>query len=343
MPQPCRSDAAGTHADGLTRRTALAGLMGMLVAAAGPPSRPIPGWIEVVAIVSNLDRAEAWLLEVAGWRRRWVGPTADAVLRHWGLPAGARGQERLLGNPGDDFGLVRLVALDGVGQQRRIRPAGMPWETGGLFSLMTRSRDAAAAFRRHLALGYDAFSEPADFDFGGVILRNVVLRGPDGINIAVYERVKPLLEGWPTITRLSAPFNAMMMVADRDRSTSFWTKQASLGLGVIAEGRFLDPAPGPNNFAIPANLVTRIPRPFAIMGEPGAETGRVEAMAFDGLSGRDFAAHARPPNFGLAMLRFRCPGHGRNPARIDPHGDFAISHRISPDGVIAELLHAMAP
>lgn len=87
--------------------------------------------------------------------------------------------------------------------------------------------------------------------------------------------------------------------------------------------------------------LTRVARPFAIMGSPGAETGRVEAMGFDGLTGRNFAAGARPPNLGLAILRFRRRGTetpGGASVVIAPYGQVRIAQRHSPDGVVAELI-----
>jgi len=334
-----------------SRRTVAAQLASLAVAVAAPaalrgparaapaPAPRHPGWAEAVAIVTSLARTARWLADVAGWTRVWRGPTPPGVLALWGLPAGARGEEWLMGNPGDSFGRVRLVQLSGAGPQRRIRPAAMPWEPGGLFSLMVRTRDLDAAWARHQALGFDAFSEPYAFTFGGVALRNIVLRGPDGINLAVYERVRPQLEGWPNLTRLSPPFNSMMMVADRARSQRFW-EDAGLGLGVLAQGRFTDPAPEMNNFAIPANLVTSAARSYAILAEPGAETGRVELMAFEGLGGRDFSAAARPPNLGLASLRWPVAAlpDAATVARVEPYGRVRLSLLRSPDGVIVERM-----
>lgn len=332
-----------------TRRAAAATLAGLAAAAALPASlaRPAraaaiprhPGWLEAVAIVASLQRSAAWLAEVAGWRPVWRGPTPRPVLDLWGLPPQARGEEWLMGNPGDTFGRVRLVQLHGAGPQRRIRPATMPWDKGGLFSLMVRTRDLDAAWARHQAMGFDAYSEPYAFTFGGVRLRNIVLRGPDGINLAVYERVEPRLEGWPNLRRLSPPFNSMMMVADRDRAQAFF-EGAGLGLRPLAASRFTDPAPGPNNFAIPANLVTSVARSYAILAEPGAETGRVEVMAFEGLAGRDVSAHARPPNLGLVMLRWpvaQLPA-AATAARVEPYGRLRLDWLVSPDGVILERM-----
>ena len=352
----------------LNRRHATAGLLAAAVLPAyaqkaletpGPQTpfgEPAPdaGWSEAVLVVSDLARMAAVLETVAGWQVQQRGVVPAAILRLWGLPAGAKGIDALLVNPGDRAGFVRLVQLSGVGAQVQIRSSAMPWDSGGLFSLMTRSRDLDGAFTRAQALGLSAFNDPVDFDFGGVVLRNVVLRLPDGVNIAIYERRRPLLEGWTTISKLSAPFNAMQMVANRDRTRDFY--RDLFGYTPLAEGSFLDPAAGPNNFALPQNLTTSIERRFAFLAVAASETGRVEAMQFAGLTGRDLSSRANFPNLGIAALRWptrkldailataRERGHptvAPVEAQLPPWGRVRLAQVRSPDGVVIELMQAL--
>jgi catechol 2,3-dioxygenase-like lactoylglutathione lyase family enzyme len=348
-----------------SRRSLLAASLGLaarpLAAQSVPPAtyfaaaRADAGWAEAVLIVRSLQRTSAWLEEVAGWTVRDRSRTRPELLRLWELPQGAEGREWLMGNPGDASGLVRLVELEGAGPQQEIRASGMPWDTGGVFSLMTRSRALDAAFARHQAMGFSAFNDPQDFDFGGVVLRNIVLRGPDGVNLAIYERVSPRLTGWTTIRKLSAPFNAMQMVRDVGAARRFY--EGLFGYAPVAAGRFLDPAPAPNNFALPQNLATTSPRDYAIMAVGGSEIGRVEPMHFEGLMGRDLAGGARPPNYGVAVLRFptarlaatlnraRALGFAPSPVietMLPPWGRVRLAQLTSPDGVIAELMETVA-
>lgn len=316
------------------------------------PARPDVGWAEAVVVVRSLERTANWLAEVAGWAPR--GPssaTPATVLRLWGLPAAASGSELLFGNPGDESGFVRLVQLADAGPQMEIRSSAMTWDTGGVFSLMTRSRDLDSAFARHQAMGFSAFNDPTDFDFGGVVLRNIVLRGPDGVNIAIYERKRPLLVGWETINKLSAPFNAMQMVRDVGAARRFY--ESLFGYAPVAAGSFIDPAESPNNFALPQNIATQLPRDYAIMTVDGSETGRVEPMHFKGLKGRDLAERATFPNLGVAALRMptvrmaltlaRARAMGITPspvveAELAPWGRVRLVQVRSPDGVIIELI-----
>lgn len=312
------------------------------------------GWQEAVVSASDLGRMQAALEEIAGWREIGRARTRPEMLRLWGLGPEARGEERLLANPGDPAGFVRLVKLSGAGPQVQIRSSAMPWDTGGIFSLMTRSYRLDEAFARAQALGLSAFNDPTDFDFGGVVLRNVVLRLPDGVNIAVYERRRPVLTGWDTAEKLSAPFNAMQMIADRDRTRDYWARV--FGYTPFAQGAFLDSQPGPNNFALPQNLTTSVERRYAIMAMNRAEVGRVEAMQFAGLSGRDLTQRARFPNLGIAALRYptrrldailaaaRTDGYpvaGPIKTLLAPYGPIRLAHLTSPDGVITEAFEPL--
>ncbi len=327
-------------------------LMPMTAATAESRLRPAAdaGWSEAVVSVSDLDRMIAFLTEVAGWRVRERGPLSRAQLDHWKLGPEAGGEQVLMGNPGDDWGLVRLVRFTGV-PQRHIRATALPWDTGGIFSLMVRTFDLDSALSRTLALGYGAWSEPYRFDFPPVIVRNIVLRGPDGVNLAVYERVNPPLVGWDTITKLSAPFNSMQMVKDRDAARAFY--EAALGFEVFGNGDYIDPEPRATNFAVPHNLATEVPRRYGILWLQKSERGRVEVMAFPGIVGSDFSERAVPPNIGILMLRFpvtdlearlkavRAAGiplwSEPRDLEIPPYGKVRAFAVRSPDGNLAEI------
>jgi len=334
----------------------------LALAAAAPPDTPFrdlkpdTGWSEAVVSVSDLDRTIRYFVEVAGWTVRARADTPRAVLALWGLPPTATAREALVCNAGDEYGCVRLIRFAGVAQAQ-MRPSAMPWDTGGVFSLMTRARDLRAAYDRAVALGYGGFSEPTRFDYQGVHLSNVVLRGPDGVNIAIYQRDAPALTGWATITKLSSPFNAMQTVRDRDAARDFYVRV--FGYGVLANADFVDAAPGPNNFAVPQNMVTTLPRRHAILGigvnglANAAGNRQVEMMQFVGLSGRDLAATDRFPNFGTGALRFPTHTLGAHIARaraggytvagpvmadVPGWGQARVADITSPDGTINELI-----
>jgi catechol 2,3-dioxygenase-like lactoylglutathione lyase family enzyme len=318
------------------------------------------GWQEALVHVADPAPFVAFLTQDAGWRVLHRGPVAPQMLAAWGLtPPGqpglaVRGREVLLANPGDAKGWVRLVTLDGVTSEP-IRPAAQAWDPGGWYSIMTRSRDATAIYRAAIARGWTAANTPQEFTFGGVRLRNVVIRGPDGVNFAVYERITPLLEGWPTIRGLSRGFNAMTMVADFEAERRFF--QEGLGFGAWFIGPYEDTGPTPTNFGLPVNLAPQVPRRSGILWEQPGEDGRVEIMRFEGLDGVDQSARASFANRGIVSVRIpvasleawtaRAQAAGitvhsaPGPLVIRPYGPVRHAWVRSPGGAIVEAFEQL--
>jgi len=262
------------------------------------------GWHEAVVSVSDLTRSAKFFTQVAGWRQDHSGSLAAAELAYLGLdPAAQPGEFIVLQPPDYPQGWVRLIRY-GAGQAPIVRANAQAWDTGGIFSLMTRSADATANLRAAEALGWQAYNEPYQFQFGELSLLNLVLRGPDGLNVAVYEWLAPPLPDAPAADTLSKAFNSMQMVADMAAARSFYVEK--LGFEVIAEGEFMDPTDRPTNFALPVNFATRIPRAYCILIPPGADraAGRVELMAFPGFTGRDLSSRVNPVARGIQSLRF---------------------------------------
>ncbi|MHA7819820.1 MAG: VOC family protein [Erythrobacter sp.] len=259
-------------------------------------------WTEAVVSVADLDESGEWLVRHGGWRVIASGAMDRAELDYWALPANATAEYRKLCAPEATTGCIRFVRFDGAKNQRPIRLAARPWDTGGIFSIMLRSEDTRAAFDAAIALGWWAESEPYPFSFGASDLVNVVVRGPHGVNYALYERKSPPFEDFP-VGRLSQAFNTMRMVKDQPQALAFYRDR--LGFGVLFDAPFTDPEPRSNNFSVPANLATSLVRRAAVAQPvlPG-ETGRIEVMEFEGFEGRDVSAHASLPNFGIISVRY---------------------------------------
>ena len=317
------------------------------------------GWQEAVISVRDLDR---WIetAEVAlGWGLMHRGPLGSDQIAAWGLPNTTAGDEALFRCGDEPQGFVRFAALRNVAQQR-VRAGCMSWDTGGVFSLMVRSRDAAGVARAVLDRGWTTVTEPATFDYNGQMLTNVILRGPDGVCFGVYERVKPLLPGWSHIKRISQPFNAMQMVRSRDVTRDF--HRDVLGFGAYVDDDTRPATPQPSNFGIPRNITTQIVTRAAIMhpqaqqGVAERSNGRVELIQWDGLEGQDMASRAVMPNLGIMILRWPTPdasalaavltGRGatlyRAPASVTiaPYGTVTVFAVRTPDGVIYEFFTA---
>ena len=312
------------------------------------------GWQEAVVHVANPDPWIAFLTQDAGWRVIARGRIDASVIAAWKLPRNVTGTEILLGNPGDTKGWMRLVTLRGIASQP-IRPAAQAWDPGGWFSLMTRSRDATAIYNRAIARGWTAYNSPQEFSFGGVALRNVVIRGPDGVNVAIYERLSPKLEGWETITGISRVFNVMTMVKDFETERKFF--QEGLGFGAWFVGNYEDQFPVATNFGLPVNLSTTTPRRSGILWEAQGEDGRVEVMRFVGLEGVDQSARASFANRGIVSIRIpvadlatwreRAQANGivvhaaGAPVRLPPYGMVRHAWVQSPNGAIVEAFEVI--
>lgn len=279
-------------------------------------------WSEAVVSVANLDASGAWLVQHGGWRVTAEGDLRRAELDYWALPSRVTGEFRLLCAPNAQSGCIRFVRFDGATGQRPIRMAARPWDTGGIFSIMLRTEDAKDAFDAAIELGWWAESEPYSFSFGASDLVNVVVRGPHGVNYALYERKSPPFEDF-TVGPLSQAFNSMRMVKDQPASLAWY--RDGLGFGVLFDAPFTDPEARSNNFSVPANLATTLVRRAAV-AQPvlPEETGRVEVMQFEGFVGRDFAAHASPPNFGIISVRYPVADWSGYRAMLDANGVAAV-------------------
>jgi catechol 2,3-dioxygenase-like lactoylglutathione lyase family enzyme len=277
-------------------------------AMAGAPgaasAQAVAPWQEAVISVRDLDKSSRFFREVGGWTVRAQGAVHQAELDYWKLPKRAKGKFQLVCAPKTATGCIRFVQLAGL-TQRPIRPAVRPWDTGGIYSVMIRSDNVRALFEKALTYGWWAESEPISFSFGGSDLRNVVLMGADGVNIAVYERVAPAFTAFP-VGAMSQAFNSMRMVKDHAAALSFYKDK--LGLSQLFNADYLDPAPQPSNFSVPMNLTTSIPRRAAVVQPVPGETGRIELMQFVGFTGRDMSAAASLPSLGIISVRYPVTG-----------------------------------
>lgn len=315
------------------------------------------GWKEAITLVSDLEHWCQLAEVVCGWTLGHRGPVDPRVLSRWGLPDHSTGEEALFHCGEEAQGFIRFVQLSEVGQQQRIRTGAMPWDTGGIFSLMVRSKDLNTVFEAALAHGWSSVADPVSFQYNGLTLANVILRGPDGVSFGMYERVEPPLEGWDHITRMSQPFNCMQIVRNRDATRDF--HRDALGFSAFVDNDSRKTEPQISNFGIPINITTQYETKAAIMHPRGVldakvrDNGRVELIEWNGLEGRDLADRATPPNLGHMGLRWvvsdlnaaakRIIGAGYaletqiSSATLKPYGDVQMLSVRTPDGVLYEI------
>ena len=321
-----------------------------------PAPIPTGPWQEAVISVSNLDRTAAFFIEVGGYEVRWQGPVHRSNLDHWRLSAEVTAQAMVLAPPWADDGLVRLVQFSGA-EQVPMRPGARPWDTGCYFSLMVRGKNLDQRYQQAVRLGWWTESEVIAVDFSTSKLKTVVFKGPDGINVAVYERLSPPLDPyWPEFERFTQPFNNMQTVRDRDATFDFF--EQVLGLSTFYKGEpSVADEPTYSNFSIPTQLTTTNRQLAGIMYPQPGEVGRMEFIQFMDLKGRDYSDRCLPPNLGILSIRYpvadatqaarQVEARGGTilftPEAIDvaPYGEqtsFAIQ---SPDGAIIELFSAV--
>ncbi len=273
-------------------------------AQANPPLTTRP-WQEAVISVSDLDRTAAFFIKVGGYAVRWRGTVPRSSLTHWGLPGDTRAQALLLAPESAQDGFLRLIQFEGPELAAvPTRPGARPWDTGCHFSIMLRGKDLDSRYREAVALGWWTESEVISLTFGGSELKNVIFKGPDGINIAVYERLSPPLpDFWPPFERFSQPFNTMHIVRDRDTTLEFFTDV--LGFGVYYKGKPSTASePTYSNFSIPTQWTTRLRSLAGIVHPAPGEVGRMEFIEFMDLVGEDYAERCLPPNLGIMSIRY---------------------------------------
>ena len=275
--------------------------LGSALAAQPATDYGVQPWSEAVVSVTEFEPATRLFRYAGGWQLVGSGKIDRSELTYWQLTKNASGTYEQWCAPQADIGCIRFIRLNGV-EQEPIRPAARPWDTGGIFSIMVRSDNVPALYSQALKLGWWAESLPIRFQFGTSDLRNVVLTGPHGINIAVYERITPDLAGFP-LGRISQGFNAMRMVRDRPIARDFY--KDALGFAVLFDSDREPEEPAFSNLSIPYNLTPEVKRTAAALQPalPG-ETGRVEVMQITGFTGHDHSARASLPNLGIVSVRY---------------------------------------
>lgn len=265
--------------------------------------RVTAGYHELLIVTA--DRS-AWLesfVPIAGWEVRESGTVDEGWLSLWGVDQSAA--FTVIGNPGTERGFIRLIEFDGEPTDF-IRPNGQSWDTGGLFDFNMRVADMDATRRALMDAGWTGASEPIEFSFGPFVVKEWLPRGLDGVRLAVIERVRPPLEGWPNMKKFSRAFNATMIVADIEDARRFW--RDGMGFQPYLDHKAPSKQAGPNVLGLPHNLATDIVRDVSILHPDGKNEGSIELLAFEGARGSDFSGRTDMPNRGLARLRFPAEG-----------------------------------
>ena len=324
----------------------------------GQPATPVTErvWQEAVVSVHDLDRSARFFLDIGGYELKWRGSLARDAIAAWGLSGDAGGEAMLIGPPGYDSGLVRLVRFDGAGRKEPMRPGARAWDTGCYFSLMVRMRDMPSIYDDAIRLGWWTETPITFLEFGESRLNVVIYRGPDGVQVQGYERLSPALPAAiPAFERMTGPFNVMQMVRDRDAAYAFFTEVLGFDTFYLGEP-FTAPTPTPTPIGIPVNLTTTIPYRAGIVFPKKGEFGRMEMIEIMGLDGYDYADRCHAPNLGILAVRFPVDDVGRAKSLIEsrgwpagearrlsvaPYGEIDAFDVRTPDGAIVQFFQVL--
>ncbi|MEE4173533.1 MAG: hypothetical protein V2I57_04710 [Xanthomonadales bacterium] len=265
-------------------------------------TQPTRDWVTRGYAEAGLGTADPgfWLrffMDQGGWSLIWDGPASGQPL--WPHAAARPGHEWLLGQRDWPTGKVRLFAFDP--DVPAPRHGANTWDTGGIFDLDLRVRDLPAWARRLEADGFTGMSEPITWPFGELRIGEWLAQGPDGVVLALVERLHPPLENPGPASGFGHAFNSSQSVRDVDAHLALFK-----ALGFQPRLRQIEPLGGRGGemLGLPANAAGTTVVDLAISHPTGELDGSVEFVAFPDHPGRHVAATASPGCRGLNLLRF---------------------------------------
>ncbi|QJQ31654.1 hypothetical protein GV829_03695 [Sphingomonas lacunae] len=258
------------------------------------------GYDELIAIVADADASAERLCQIMGFVVGHRGLVDPGLLALHELDPAQGWREIVIGQPQCDRGRIRLWQCAGaVAPARRL--GAQAWDVGGLFDVSLRSLgpidDLLAGFCRN---GFSAMAPVADFNMGGLDVREALVRDGDSLCFAMAERISPPLTGWDHVEGpVSNPFNSVITVEDLDEAKRFfldglgWT--ALVDTTLVHEG-------GRNVMGLPLDVARDKPVALTIVQQQGRMEGSVELIAYP-CEGHDFRGD-QPHWRGLASLSF---------------------------------------
>ncbi len=315
----------------------------------------IQGFDEAVIIVRSPEPHLACWRDVGGWMLQHQAEVDMRLLRGWGLPQ-ASGREWRLGHRNGSVGHVRLMQLDKAGPQADMRADDQCWDSGGIFDLNVRVRDVAAQSAALHALHWHGASPPIRWDFGGLIVKEWLTRGPDNVRLALIERIEPPLPEADQPVGFGPVFNSSQIVRDMDAALSFYCDVLGFERAVSFQTGSL-PSEA-NVMGLPPGLASQASLDLHIVHPKGLVKGSIELVSVNGAGGLDLSDTARLPNFGMALLRHPVrglrvfAGHLARQGwplampltrvRLAPHGEVDLLAVRAPEGAWLEFYEAAA-
>ncbi len=313
--------------------------------------KDLKGFQEVIFSVSNLEREISFYQRVCGWELVYRNSGGRALKQLWSLDTTVEIEEALLQNPGDKEGFLRLVKFRNVTQQQ-IRSATGVWDTGGIFDINIRTHNMDTMYRELQDEGWNGYTDPHRYIFDIYDVSEVLMKGPDGVTIAIMQRFSPPLEGFEHMKKTSRIFNSSVIVRDMKATYNFFIN--ILGFTISFQTPGTNRKTGNNVLGIPNNINQDISVPIDIVKPDMDTTGSIEYLQTKELKGKDCSSLAKPPNLGILMYRFpvrdadayakKLIEKGVNlnaevqTLEIQPYGNLKVFSVVSPDGVWIEFI-----
>lgn len=271
-----------------------------------PAAQYLPsGFSEAGICVQDMSPWVELFTGLGGWEISWQGSVSPGTLQLWGLGREVKAKECLLTKPGQESGSIRLFKLEGV-EQVGIRDKSATWDSGGIFDLDIRVNELYPFVEPLHQRDWAGISEPVDWQFGELEVREWLTRGPDDVVLALIQRIAPPLEGWDDLRGFSHIFNSSQIVHDMDKAIRFYQ---ALDFKVFVDHAGPLANRGGEVLGLDPSIAPKTPVRLVIMQPQGKLEGSVELVSFENpdQKGDNLADRADPWNFGLNLLRFPVP------------------------------------
>ncbi|MEJ2139448.1 MAG: VOC family protein [Gammaproteobacteria bacterium] len=263
----------------------------------------IGGWREALLSVADLESWKKQYLQTGDWEVRCQGDVDGDYLLYLKIKAQSA-KQAVLAHKGANYGHVRLICFEGASRQPLIRSNGRPWETGGWFDLNARVENMEEQFLRLQDSGWSGLSDPIEWTFGTTTVKEWLAYGPDGIVWAIIERINPPLNPAARPGPFGPHFNSTQIVGDISEARAFYEGLLGFTQLVNVADEPVATQPRQNVLGLPEELATQQRWNITMLQAPEAGGGSIELLSLPGLSGRNFAPLADPPNRGILSLRF---------------------------------------
>ncbi len=280
------------------------------------------GFQEAIFSVSNIDKWIDFLKNICGWKLQTRNQGITDLNKLWHLEDSVKIESALMYNEGDKEGFIRLVAFKNVPQEQ-IRSSANTWDSGGIFDVNIRTKDMSVLFPTLQKEGWNAYADPLRYTFNIYDVEEVLVRGYDGITMAMMQRYAPPLTKFPHLRITSRLFNSSIITHDLEESYDFFANKLGWSLFFETKG---DKRPnGKNVLGIPPNINGSVEVPIYIMRPDIDNFGSVEILELKQLKGKNCAALAKPPNLGILMLRFPVKDAEKYAKEIESRGGVLAS------------------